>query len=314
MQPPSAEPIRLPQLPLEEWEPTKETLHLWIQIVGKIRLASTPPANHWWNVPLYVTARGLTTRRMQHRDVTFEIDFDFLEHELHIRTDRGDRDTLALVDGLSVASFYAELLSRLSRLGLEPAILPRPYDRPGAKPFADDNEHASYDADVAARFWRALQFADSVFAEFAAWFSGKQSPVHLFWHGFDLAVTRFSGRRAPVSETADPVSREAYSHEVISSGFWAGDSTVRRPTFYSYTSPEPEGLTEEPLQPAAARWEAPYGSSSFAFLDYDHVRTAADPRQTLLSFLESAYEAGAGRAGWDVAALASSSAPDGGAS
>ena len=300
----------LPALPLEEWEQTRDTLHLWLQIVGKIRLASTPLANHWWNVPLYVTARGLTTRQMRQEDASFEIDFDFLDHELLIRTDQGEVAAFPLVDGLSVSGFYRELFPRLARLGIEPEIRAQPFGLPDATPFADDTEHASYDAQAVARFWRVLQFTDSAFSDFAGWYCGKQSPVHLFWHGFDLAMTRFSGLPAPVSESADSVSREAYSHELISFGFWAGDSTVRRPTFYSYTAPEPDGLTEEPLRPAGARWDAPYGSSSFALLDYDEVRAAPDPREALLAFLQSAYEAGARRAGWDTAKLASSAAPD----
>jgi len=305
----SDETETLPQLALEDWEPTKDTLHLYAQIVGKIRLASTPLANHWWNVPLYVTVRGLTTRRMRHNGVSFEIDFDFLDHQLIVRTDRGARERLLLVDGLSVAAFSRELFALLATRGIRPEIRALPFGVPMTTPFRDDEEHASYDAAMVERFWRVLSFADWVFNEFAGWYCGKQSPVHVFWHSFDLAVTRFSCRRAPVSESADPVSREAYSHEVISFGFWAGDKTVRHPAFYSYTAPEPAGLMEEPLRPPGAHWARPYGSSTFATLDYDDVRGSADPRRALLEFLQSAYEAGARRAGWDTEAFASSSAP-----
>jgi hypothetical protein len=299
----------LPELRLDEWEPSKDTLHLYAQIVGKVRLASTTRANHWWNVPLYVTARGLTTRRMRQGGVSFEIDFDFLDHELIVRTARGEREAFPLVDGLSIAAFHQDLFARLVKLGIRPAIRSVPYRVPMTTPFPEDEEHASYDAAMVERFWRVLLFADQVFTEFSGWYSGKQSPVHVFWHSFDLALTRFSGRPAPVSESADAVSREAYSHEVISFGFWAGDGTVRRPTFYSYTAPEPPGLTEERLRPPLARWASPYGSSNFAMLDYDDVRNAPDPRRLLLQFLQSAYEAGARRGGWDTDALASSTAP-----
>jgi hypothetical protein len=306
----SAGAHELPALPLEGWEPTKDTLHLYAQVVGKVRLASTPLANQWWNVPLYVTVRGLTTGRMRHGDVSFELDFDFLDHEVVARTDRGERQAFDLRDGLSVAAFHRELFARLATLGIRPEIRPTPFGVPMTTPVPDDEEHASYDPVMVERFWRVLLFSDWVFREFAGWFRGKQSPVHLYWHSFDLALTRFSGRSAPVSESADPVGREAYSQEVISFGFWAGDRTVRRPAFYSYTAPEPDGLNEEPLRPAAARWASPYGSSRFALLDYDDVLGAPDPRRALLDFLESAYEAGARRAGWDAAALISFVAPE----
>jgi hypothetical protein len=285
----------LPELSLERWEPTKETLHLWTQIVGKLRLAANPPQNHWWHVALYVDPRGLTSRRLRTEGDDFDVSFDFVAHELVVRTSRGEVVSFALADGLSVAAFYARLSTLLDELGIEVETKPEPYGLPTTTPFAADTEHASYDREAIDRFWRALRWSDWTLQDFAGWFSGKTSPVHFFWHGFDLAVTRFSGRRAPELPEADPVTREAYSHEVISFGFWPGDPKVRMPAFYSYTAPEPAGLAEKPLRPEAASWRQPYGSSHLALLPYDEVRSAANPRRTLLEFLESAYEAGAAR-------------------
>jgi uncharacterized protein DUF5996 len=297
----------LPRLPLEEWEPTKDTLHLWCQIVGKVRLASTAPRNHWWHVPLYVDIRGLTTRRMHGPDGrSFELAFDFLDHRLVLRTSSGAVESFELVDGLSVADFDRSLHSLLAKHGVDADIRGTPFGVPMTTPFGEDREHASYDADAVERLWRILDWSDGVLEEFSGWYCGKTSPVHLFWHSLDLAVTRFGGRRAPVLEGADPVTREAYSHEVVSFGFWAGDQKVREPAYYSYTAPEPPGLSERPLEPEQAQWASPFGSSSLALLRYEAVRTAADPRATLLAFLESAYQAGARAAGWDVDDLASS--------
>jgi hypothetical protein len=298
--------LHLPALPLSEWEPTKNTLHLWAQIVGKIRLASTAPRNHWWHVPLYLDVRGLTTRRMHASNgVVFEIVFDFVDHRLVIATNGGATESFELVDGLSVADFDEKLHATLARLGIDLAIRELPYGVPMKTPFPDDGEHAAYDRDAVERFWRILDWSDGVLEEFAGWFYGKTSPVHVFWHGLDLAVTRFGGKRAPGPPSADPVTREGYSHELISFGFWAGDEKVREPTFYSYTAPEPADLRQQALQPEDAFW-AEQGSSSLARLPYDAVRTANDPRGTLLTFLESAYTAGAGLSGWDIAALTSS--------
>jgi hypothetical protein len=297
----------IPALPYADWEPTKKTLHLYAQIVGKVKLATTHPRNHWWNVPFYVDVRGLTTRPLNVRDVRFDLTFDFLDHRLVARTDRGETDSFALRDGLAVADFDRELHALLDRLGLDVQIREEPFGVPTTTPFPEDREHASYDADAVTRFWRVLEWADDVFDEFASWFCGKTSPVHLFWHSLDLAVTRFSGRRAPPL-AADPVTREAYSHEVISFGFWAGDDTVGEASFYSYTAPEPEGLRDRPLLPREAAWrDGPNGS--LALLPYDVVRGAQDPRATLLSFLQSAYEAGADAAGWPAAELESSFCP-----
>jgi hypothetical protein len=298
----------LPPLPYAEWRETKDTLHLWAQVVGKVKLASTPPANHWWNAPLYVDVRGLTTRRLQHGETAFSVDFDFLEHRLVVRTDRGAVESFGLADGLSVAAFDRQFHALLQQLGVDVAIREQPFGVPMTTPFREDDAHASYDADAVERYWRSLEWADRVFTEYAGWFCGKSSPVHLFWHSLDLALTRFSGRRAPAIDGIDAVSREAYSHEVISFGFWAGDKQIPEAAFYSYTAPEPAGLREQPLTPPAARW-LEQGSGSLALLPYEAVRASTDPKATLLAFLESAYQAGATLADWNTEELASSSCP-----
>jgi hypothetical protein len=290
-----------PSLPLEEWEDSKITLHLYCQIVGKIRLALTPRMNHWWNVTLYVSSRGLTTGPIPYGDRIFEMELDFLEHRLTIHTSDGQLRTLAL-QPRSVADFYAEVISALRSLGIQVTMLPKPFGVPMTTPFTDDHEHAAYNAEYVNRFWWVLVEVDGVFKEFRARFIGKCSPVHVFWHSLDLAVTRFSGRPAPAREGADAVTREAYSHEVISAGFWAGDANVRAPAFYCYTAPEPQGLTDEPLRPASATWQQ-LPSGSMAMLRYDDVRQSADPREAVLDFLQSTYEAGARRAKWDRKAL-----------
>jgi hypothetical protein len=298
----------LPPLPLEAWEPTKTTLHLWCQVVGKVRLASTAPRNHWWHVPLYVGIRGLTTRRMHTADTTFQIDLDLVEHALRVRTAAGAEESFPLVDGLSVAAFDEQLHDALRRLGVDVEIRESPFGVPMTTPFPEDREHASYDPEYVQRFFTVLDWTDSVFEEFAGWYCGKTSPVHLFWHSFDLAVTRFGGGRAPALPEADPVTREAYTHEVVSFGFWAGDANVREPTYYAYAAPEPPGLREQPLRLGAARW-VDTGHGSLAQLPYEAVRTSADPRATLLEFLDSAYQAGARSLGWDLAELTSSWCP-----
>lgn len=287
----------LPALPYEAWQPTKDTLHLYAQIVGKIRMAAMPPRNHWWNVTLYVDERGLTTRRMVHDGIGFSIAFDFVHHRLVVRTDRRAEDAIPLRDGLSVSTFYYELFALLRELGIHVKINAQPYGVPMTTPFADDTEHASYDKEIVGRYWQILGWTERVFEEFAGWFGGKTSPVQLFWHSFDLAVTRFSGRPAPKMEGADPVTHEAYTHEVISFGWWPGDVQAPAPAFYSYTHPEPEGLTAQPLEPASAHW-APIGKTHQARLPWDDVRTAANPRGTLLNFLQSAYAAGARTGDW----------------
>jgi Family of unknown function (DUF5996) len=293
----------LPELQFADWRPTKDTLHLYCQIVGKTRLASTPPCNQWWNVPLYVDVRGLTTRRLQHERATFDIAFDFVDNALVARAADGRTRSFSL--GTSVARFDAQLHDTLRSLGVDVQIREKPYGMPIHTPFPQDEEHSAWDLDAVRRFQSILDWTDWVFAEFSGWFNGKTSPVHLFWHSFDLALTRFSGRPAPPRE-GNAVDREAYSQEVISFGFWPGDDNVPDASYYSYTSPEPAGLRDEPL--AVGDWVAS-GEGSLALLAYEEVRTAADPRQTLLAFLESAYEAGARRAGWDMGAFTSTWCP-----
>jgi hypothetical protein len=298
----------LPPLPYPEWEATKTTLHLWVQIVGKIKMASAPPRNHWWHVALYVDVHGLTTRLLHAADGTaFEIRFDFVDHMLVVETSRAV-ESFALADGLTVAEFDAQLHAALGRLGLDVPILESPFGVPMTTPFPEDREHASYDRDAVERYFRVLDWSADVLETFSGWFCGKTSPVHVFWHSLDLAVTRFSGRRAPAQPDADAVTQEAYTHEVISFGFWPGDQNTGQPAYYSYTAPEPEGLRERTLRPEQAAWTELYGGS-LAVVPYEDVRTADDPRATLLAFLESAYEAGADLAGWDRDGLASSWCP-----
>ncbi len=294
-----------PPLPLANWRATKDTLHLFIQIVGKVRLKLFPKLNHWWHVTLYLTPRGLTTGAIPYGFGAFDITFDFIDHALDVRSSTGAAHRLDLRDGLSVADFYRRLFEILEDIGVEVKILAHPYDRPGPVPFAEDHTHASYDADAVHRFWQVLLGVGSILEEFRGRFLGKSTPVHFFWHSFDLVVTRFSGRALPPErlDGMDGVSREGYSHEVVSFGFWPGDDNVPAPAFYAYTHPEPEGLAEAALQPEAAWWEDARGSA-MAMLKYDDVRTAADPRQAVLDFLESTYHAGASRAGWDLDAFA----------
>lgn len=291
-----------PEIPLEAWRPTKNTLHLYCQIVGKIRLAMHPRINHWWHVPLYVTPRGLSTRTIPYSGGNFEIEFDFQVHRLVIRTSGGRVEDFALYDGLTVADFYKSTFANLKKLGIEPKIWTAPYEAPSTTPFPEDSENSSYDKEYIERFHRVLVTVDGIFNEFRGRFYGKSTPVHMFWHSFDLALTRFSGRRAPVREGAGTVEREAYSHEVISFGFWFGDDNVPAPAFYSYVAPEPAGLSDEPLTPPAAKWAESNGAH-LALLMYDEVRIAEDPHAVVLDFLESAYQAGAKLAGWPTAEL-----------
>jgi hypothetical protein len=287
-----------PSLPLAEWKATKNTLHLYLQIVGKIRLALFPRQNHWWHVTFYVSTRGLTTRPIPYGTGNFEIEFDFIEHKLKFKTGQGERREFDLEDGLTVAEFYRKVFENLSALGIEAKIWAVPYDTFSKTPFARDTENRSYDKKYVELFHRILVNVNDIFEEFRGRFIGKSTPVHIFWHGFDLALTRFSGKPAPVREDAGMVERKAYSHEVISFGFWAGDDNVPAPAFYSYTAPEPGGLTEEPLEPEKAFWDTSRGA--MALLMYEDARNSEDPRETVLEFLESAYTAGAKRAGWEV--------------
>lgn len=284
-----------PSLPLDDWSDTYATLHMWTQIVGKIRLVQSPPINHWWHSALYVTPRGLTTSPIPYGRRVFEIDFDFIDHALSI----ADSDGAVVKIGLtprSVADFYQELTARLHSMGIRVEIHARPDEVPNPIPFAEDQTHCSYEAEKANRFWRVLMQVDRVFKEFRARFIGKCSPVHFFWGSFDLAVTRFSGRRAPERPGADAITREAYSHECISCGFWPGSGPVKGPAFYCYAAPEPAGLNEHPVRPKSAVYS---GELSEFLLMYDDVRQSDSPELELMEFLQSTYEAAANLANWN---------------
>lgn len=290
-----------PPLPLDEWEDTKITLHLLTQIVGKIRLGLFPKTNHWWHAPLYVSPRGLTTRPIPYGDMLFEIEFDFIHHVLAIRTSDGANELIPL-RGCTVSQFYRNLMCRLADLGIQVKINAVPYDNVSKEPFETDILHASYDERYVNRFWRILVQVGAVFEQFRARYIGKSTPVHLFWHHLDLVVTRFSGDAAPEHTWPNRVDAEAYSHEVISFGFWAGDEVIREPAFYAYMYPEPQGLAEEPLEPPGAVWNTERGFS-MAFLPYERVRTAENPKEQIFAFLESAYQASVRRGGWNTASL-----------
>jgi hypothetical protein len=293
-----------PELPLAAWRDTCATLHLWTQIVGKIRLVRAPWLNHSWHVVLYVTARGLSTSPIPDGTRNFEIEFDFIDHVLRISTSDGAHRTFALA-GHSVASFYKRVMDELAGLGIAIAIDETPNELPDPIRFSEDTQHASYDAGAVRRLHRILVNVDRVFKQFRTGFLGKASPVHFFWGSFDLAVTRFSGRRAPlhpggVPHLSDDVACEAYSHEVSSAGFWPGSGAIDYPAFYSYAYPEPAGFRTARVKPDAASFSEALGEF---VLPYDAVRTAADPDRTLLDFLQSTYEAAAVAAKWDRDAL-----------
>ncbi len=293
-----------PAMPLAGWSDTRDTLHLYLQVIGKIRIASDPPTNHWWNSTMYLTARGLTTSLMPHpTGPAFQIDFDLVDHELIVDTVAGRRGTLTL-EPRSVADFYLEVHGLLDDLGVATDTWPVPVELPDAIPFLEDHQHASYDPEAVHRFWRALVAMDLVFKRYRAEFVGKSSPVHLFFGAMDMAVTRFSGRRAPeytgvVPNCGPHVMLEAYSHEVASCGFWPGEPGEEG-TFYAYAYPEPDGFRSARVEPAEARWDDTLGEF---VLPYEVVRTAEDPDETLLSFLRSTYVAAADAGHWDRAAL-----------
>jgi Family of unknown function (DUF5996) len=294
----------LPDIPYPAWEPTKTTIHLYSQIVGKIALRSSALRNHWWNCTLKPTARGVRTERLRANGVSFDIELDFVDHQAIVRASEQDEVTFRLRDGLSVAEFHSSLQDVLRALGISVRILAKPYGVAGlTTPFAQDRAHASYDAVAVRRWWDVIRWSSDVFERFASEFAGKQGPVQLFWHGFDLALGRYSGKLAGGPPKADPVEREAYSHEVIAFGFWAGDQNVPAPTYYTYTAPEPPTLTTFALRPDGAAWN-PAGSGHMGTVPYDVIRSSADPDAALLDFLHSAYDAGALAAGWDRAALA----------
>ncbi|HWM91948.1 MAG TPA: DUF5996 family protein [Thermoanaerobaculia bacterium] len=293
-----------PQLPLNAWSETCATLHMWTQIVGKVRLSLSPPINHSWHTTLYVTARGLTTSPIPHGTRDFQIDFDFIGHDLTVRSSDGGTGGFAL-EPQSVATFYARLMEEMRKLDLPVKIHRKPNEVADPIPFDQDEIHRAYDQEYANRYWRVLIQADRVFKVFRSRFIGKCSPVHYFWGAPDLAVTRFSGRRAPehpggVPNLPDAVAREAYSHEVSSCGFWPGGGPIPYAAFYSYAYPEPAGFPEAPVKPAAAFYSTDLRE---LILPYDAVRESESPDETLLDFLQTAYEAAANLAGWDRASL-----------
>jgi hypothetical protein len=291
---------RWPALPLAEWKDTYATLHMWTQIVGKIRLALSPPINHFWGTTFYVTARGLTTSRMPYARGTVEINFDFIAHTLEILTSLGETRSFRLVPR-TVAEFYFELMSALQSLGIDAKVWAMPVEVPRPVRFNLDETHSSYDSEYAHRFWQVLVSVDTVLRQFRSRFIGKASPVHFFWGSFDLAATRFSGKRAPERPDADFITKEAYSHEVISHGFWPGDGeVVKDAAFYAYAAPEPAGFRDQRVMPSKAFYS---GEKNEFFLMYDDVRQSHSPEQALLEFCQSTYEAGANLAKWDRANL-----------
>jgi hypothetical protein len=295
--------LQLPELPLAQWQPTRDTLQLWTQIVGKVRLANEPMVNHWWNAPLYLTASGLTTSLVPHvNGSSFQIDLDLTDHRLRITTVAGGKREAAL-QSMPIGEFYSAVMRALDELGVGTAIWGMPVEIEGAVPFTEDREHGVYDPDHAHRFWLALVAIERVFKSFRGRFIGKTSPIHLFWGALDLAVTRFSGRSAPPHPGRAPhcgphVMLEAYSHEVSSAGYWPGGDG--QGFFYSYAYPEPAGFRDEPVQPAGTSYDHDFGEF---VLPYEVVQTADDPEWLLLDFLQTTYEAAANRAAWDRTSL-----------
>ena len=291
--------ISWPRLPLAEWRRTQETLHLWMQVVGKIRLGLTPLINHWWNSTLYLTARGLTTGMMPLDERALEIRFDFVDHQLLIESSHAATVRLPL-QAQTCATFYETLLGALRGIGAEVAIWPVTCELPELIRLDQDRDHTVYVAEQAHRWWRVMLSTANVLEEFRGRFYGKSSPVHFFWGSFDLAITRFNGRRAPAREGADAITREAYSHEVISAGFWPGSGPIEDAAFYAYAAPQPDGFANAAVKPAAARYDTTLGEF---VLMYEDVRRSEDPHATLMDFLQSTYDAAASLAGWDRAQL-----------
>lgn len=292
-----------PALPLASWRDTRDTLHMWTQMVGKVRLALTPVSNHWWNVPLYVSTCGLTTSPIPYGRRSFEVEFDFLRHQLTVTTNDGEAKQIPLLPQ-SVAAFYGKFMALLKVLEIDVRIWKMPVEIADPIAFDQDRTHGSYDPRSAGKFWRILVSVDQVFQRFRSGFIGKSSPVHFFWGSFDLAVTRFSGRRAPERSDADPVlrkiMREAYSHEVSSAGFWPGGGGVDDAAFYCYAAPQPEGFEKQEVKPVGAFYHEQMGEY---ILQYEDVRRASSPTATLLEFLQSTYQAAATRGEWDREAL-----------
>jgi len=295
----------LPPLPYAEWLPTRRTLQQVCQMIGKVRMAAHPKLNHWWHVTLYPHVQGLTTGAVPYEGGAFEILLDAMRHRLVLSRSDG-REVIVPLEGQTIAGIHEALMEGLADLNIEVSILARPYEMGDLPGFAANTAPAPYDPEAVERFWKALLAIHGVFEGFRGAYLGKSTPVHLYWHSFDLALTRFSGRPGP-PRGGSKADREAYSHEVISFGFWPGDETVPEPAFYSYTYPEPPGLAEEGL-PAEARWVTIRGGAQ-AFLPYEAARTAADPAALIRAFLDAAYAAGARRAGWDVEAFTRRDAP-----
>jgi hypothetical protein len=289
----------LPALPFDSWKDTQATLHMWTQVVGKVRLKLCPLVNHWWNVPFYITARGMTTSAMPYDLGVVDVHFDFIDHKLTLETCDGSSAVLPLQPE-TVADFYRRFMAALAELGVDVKIWTTPCELPGPIPFEKDTIHASYDPVAVHRFWRIMVWVDEVLKEFRARFIGKVSPVHFFWGSFDLAVTRFSGRPAPERPGADSITREAYSHEVSSAGFWPGGGDIKGPAFYSYAAPEPPGFADHPVRPRAAFY---HPQLKEFLLMFDDVRTADSPKAALMAFLQSTYEAAAICGKWDRKSL-----------
>jgi hypothetical protein len=285
----------LPALPLASWKETLATLHMWMQVVGKVRLTLCPLENHFWNVAFYLTARGMTTSAMPYGSGTVEVRFDFIEHQLLIETSDGRRIAM-LLEARSVADFYNQFMAALADLNVAAKIWTMPCEIAEPIPFEQDHLHAAYDREAVHKFWRILAWVDPILKEFRAGFLGKVSPVHFFWGSFDLAVTRFSGRTAPERPGADSITREAYSHEVSSAGFWPGGGDITAPAFYSYAAPEPPGFAERRIRPEKAFY---HPQLKEFLLGYDDVRNAESPKAVLMEFLQSTYEAAADCGEWD---------------
>jgi hypothetical protein len=288
-----------PAIPYSEWQPTLDTVHMWTQIVGKTKLMLEPMENHWWQVPLFVSPHGLNTSSIPYQDIFFDAEFDFLNDRLVLRSSKGTERSIGLYPR-TVADFYKEYMSAMDSLGIKVKINTMPVEFADPIPFEQDTKHASYDKAAVMRFWRVLINCDEIFKEFRSGFIGKCSPINFFWGSFDLSVSRFSGRRAPEKKNVSRIEREAYSHEVSSVGFWAGDSRFEEPAFFAYTAPAPPGLEKHRIKPDAAFFDANLGEF---LLKYDDVRTAQQPHQSVLDFCQSTYEAGANLAKWDRASL-----------
>lgn len=299
------QPPQLPDLPFHAWTDTRLTLHLILQIIGKSRLKLTARKNHWWYITLYITSRGFGTHSIPINDGqdSVDVEFDILKKEVVIWCSTGKTITISLLDNPGIATFYKKYMDALASLGLYPQFVAKPFDMGVDKPFDQLTEYHHYDWDFINRFWKLMRWNNAIFKEFSGRFYGKTCPVQIYWHHLDLTVTRFSGKKLPkMDESARILEKDTYSHEQISFGFWAGDNNLQEPMYYSYTYPSPEGIDNEVLQPEIAKWAESNGSP-MALLRYEDVKNAKDPAQAVMTFLESAYQAGAKRAGWDMEAL-----------